>query len=318
VFEQGRKIVSSWLDGLDRSLAAEAGRAGLSNHPTMIGDQRERALVQALREFLPPLVRVGTGKVFDSAGTMSPQTDIVIHDGRYPVFNQGNSALFPAEGVIATIEVKSRLDAASLEDAWNKCLSVLALNQLVAAEDRETMDCKLKAKGIAAEQRVVVIDRCIRPTTYIYAFDGLGTLDGFTDALQALMANPGVPVSQDTRHPVVPSIIASGGVVGLAWGNPVRAFPRPGQPDMPSGALPVYVSVPSQHRFGILAADLLARIEQRTTLAEAHFGIRRSIFEYLPVQEYLQRPIEEGPYCVTYLPPEAAPQPASIAPTCSQ
>lgn len=298
----GTRIVREWLDGLDQELAARSDRARASRHPTMTGNYREDALRDSLRQFLPRALHVGTGRVFSVDGTMSKQTDVVIHDGRYPVLQQGEASLFPIESVLATIEVKSSLDAASLQDAWAKCISVAGLRTCIADEDVETLRSKLVGKGIGSTECTEIVDSYIRPVTYIFSFDGFTTPAALSEAIMTLPGTVGVAVSSTTDQPVVPSVVVSGGgAVGLAWGDPVCVWPAADQPQLPAGQRPFFVSVQSDHGFGMLAAHLMWTIEKRTTLGEMRFGVRRSMMNYLPFDEYLEGPVA-GHFAISLMP----------------
>ena len=61
--------------------------------------------------YLPSHYSVGTGIIINCYGTQSNETDIIIYDNRIlpPFIREGNLGVYPAESVIATIEIKSNL-----------------------------------------------------------------------------------------------------------------------------------------------------------------------------------------------------------------
>lgn len=75
------------------------------------GDVRENGLIRFLEDQLPNRYSVVSGEVIDAAGNQSGQTDILVFDGANtrPLFTSGDVAIIPAEAVLATVEVKSKL-----------------------------------------------------------------------------------------------------------------------------------------------------------------------------------------------------------------
>jgi hypothetical protein len=88
-------------------------------HNATSGAGAEEALRDLLQKKLPTSIGVTQGQVFDSTGTISRQSDVILYDAtRTPlVFEsaQGGTNLVPVEGVIAVIEVKSNFSASDLE-----------------------------------------------------------------------------------------------------------------------------------------------------------------------------------------------------------
>lgn len=75
------------------------------------GDVRENRLARFLKDQLPSRFSVVSGEVIDAAGNQSGQTDILIFDGANtrPLVTSGDVAIVPAEAVLATVEVKTKL-----------------------------------------------------------------------------------------------------------------------------------------------------------------------------------------------------------------
>lgn len=262
----------------------------------MTGDQREKVVTDALREFLPPALHIGKGKVFSAEEEPSKQTDIVIFDGRFPVLRQGDSALFPVEGVIATVEVKSALSDESLHDALDKCHSVMKLSPAFVQEDAERFMASAVADGGSREDAIERLVWDLVPRTYIFGFDGLRTTESLTQALTGWLQKGCV----GTRNrPFIPSVIVTGGAVGFAWGDPLRI--RPTDPTTPivNDDDVVMASIETTTRFGILACHLLWHIEKRMTLVEGSSPVRRAFNAYVPFEEYINSVIRNGTYALT-------------------
>jgi len=102
--------VQQWFDHFEITLSHEAKQAGLLEHSSLVGSAREFIVKRVLQSILPPIVHIGSGKVLDFHGKRSRQIDIIVFDSRFPVFEiQSGIGIYPLEGVIATIEVKSTL-----------------------------------------------------------------------------------------------------------------------------------------------------------------------------------------------------------------
>jgi hypothetical protein len=91
---------------------------GLKHKPTK-GTLKELFMSDVLKQLLTIQFGVGSGIVVNKENKQSRQTDIVIYDNRIiPPFISGPSiGVYPVESVIATIEVKTRLNKEELMDA---------------------------------------------------------------------------------------------------------------------------------------------------------------------------------------------------------
>ncbi|WP_434616568.1 DUF6602 domain-containing protein [Arthrobacter sp. A5] len=102
-------------EGLKAKLAQL--RAGFRHNGTS-GSGAEEALRELLELKLPASIGVTQGQIFDSAGRVSKQSDVILYDAdRTPLVltsAQGGSSLVPVEGVIAVIEVKASFSAVDL------------------------------------------------------------------------------------------------------------------------------------------------------------------------------------------------------------
>ncbi|WP_139167195.1 DUF6602 domain-containing protein [Chromobacterium sphagni] len=89
------------------------------NHHGLAGEIRELAAQRCVEPFLTQSYRCGTGKVIDSLGNKSDQTDIVVFHKKTvpPVLLNSQLGLFPVECVRYVFEVKSTLSATEIKDA---------------------------------------------------------------------------------------------------------------------------------------------------------------------------------------------------------
>lgn len=101
-----------------RAAGMVAAAASVSNvtHNGFKGTLREIVVRDLIVPVLPPAFIAGTGQIIDAWGGTSGQTDIVIVDRRVvpPVLLDQSNGIFPVEAVIATIEIKSKLNSTEL------------------------------------------------------------------------------------------------------------------------------------------------------------------------------------------------------------
>jgi hypothetical protein len=86
-------------------------------HSGIKGTGRENAVADFLREKLPGRFGVARGEAFDVGKQRSAQLDVVVYDQMAvnPLRIDADNVLFPAEALLAVIEVKSILTKAELE-----------------------------------------------------------------------------------------------------------------------------------------------------------------------------------------------------------
>ena len=129
-FDPDRFIRQIGLDLIQQFTKAKTGTT-----PATVGSATETPVRKQLQQLLPRGIGVVQGFVIDSYGNTSRQQDIVLFEQDIcPVFqinDDPQTTFYPCEGVIGVCEVKSRLDAGSLEDAFAKIASVKALTRYV-------------------------------------------------------------------------------------------------------------------------------------------------------------------------------------------
>jgi len=98
-------------------LSAEAAALSKLNHQPLKGQLRELLANRLLSKLLTIQYGIGSGIIVNQLGMQSPQTDIVIYDRRIlpPFIEEQKIGLYPAECVLATIEVKSRVTRATIQ-----------------------------------------------------------------------------------------------------------------------------------------------------------------------------------------------------------
>lgn len=105
-------------------------------HSTDLGYTREHFIKEILSSFLPKSVLVGSGEIIDGEGKRSGQQDVIIYRADFPIITSLTPVnTYLAEGVIATIEVKSNLSTGTpnLNSAFENVKKVLSLTKAAEA-----------------------------------------------------------------------------------------------------------------------------------------------------------------------------------------
>jgi hypothetical protein len=296
----GATILREWLDNLEPVLEAEAKLAGLLGHGTMTGNAREFFVSRILRSVLPQTAHVGSGKVIDAAGNYSKQIDIIVYDSRVPFMRtEGGGGLYFVEGVLACVEVKSRLTGKALAESLDNCLSVMNLcPRLTNFEDLNEFANYLKREqGLTEEEAVEMAKGQVTPKTYIFAYtSGLST-PKISEVLGCWYREKGEPVSSCNIH--LPRVIVAGKTVAVAndgWmtftlGEDGERFRR----QFGETARPAMGVWRTDHRFGWLALHIAYNVCGRFGIVNRMlhvpnrtFGVEYSISSYNPAALYFE------------------------------
>jgi len=120
---------------VERVLLARTKIASSAGHKVNIGTPREAFIHEFLEDHLSSRILIGAGEVIDhdsKPGDARSQLDIVLYSDEYPVISLGGGvSAFLAESVIATIEVKSKVDQAAIEQAARAAREVKRLKRSV-------------------------------------------------------------------------------------------------------------------------------------------------------------------------------------------
>jgi len=100
----------------------------LIKHNATNGQIREQILRDFLKEHLPELIHIVSGQIIDSRNNYTKQQDAVLVLKKSPrlPFSSGDDLIF-MEGVISTIEIKSKLDANTLKSIGENLSSIRSL-----------------------------------------------------------------------------------------------------------------------------------------------------------------------------------------------
>jgi hypothetical protein len=100
-------------------------------HAGAKGTERELNLVSFINDLLPGTYLASKGEVVDLKRQKSPQLDVVIFDPlkNFP-FYSGDTIVLPAEALLASIEVKSKLNAAEVRKSQAAALRLKTLEPM--------------------------------------------------------------------------------------------------------------------------------------------------------------------------------------------
>jgi hypothetical protein len=118
-------MLKAHVDAVEGSLLATSLIPANAGHSLHKGTPRETFIRKFLEGHLSERVAIGTGEMIDASSlpnppstAQRPQFDIVVYKRDYPKLDIGGGiSAFLAESVVATIEVKSTLDSADIEQA---------------------------------------------------------------------------------------------------------------------------------------------------------------------------------------------------------
>ena len=123
-----------------KGAVSEAAAAVDMEHRYLRGKLREIAVRGIIKPWLTRTYATGTGKVTDCNGNMSNETDILIFaNDTIPalVFSEDGFGLYPCESCLATIEVKSKLNATELKSALKSSSAISKMKFVSGRLDEE-------------------------------------------------------------------------------------------------------------------------------------------------------------------------------------
>lgn len=100
-----------------KAAMAEYEQAASLGHDLLKGRVREIAVQTLFDPLLSPDFKIGTGTIMDAHGRESGETDLVIYSGRLlpPILYSDRLGTFPVDACLATVEIKSELNATELD-----------------------------------------------------------------------------------------------------------------------------------------------------------------------------------------------------------
>lgn len=295
----GSDFVDNWLADHGESLKRQAQSAGLLSHGSLVGHVREFLVSNFLKSFLPECVEIGTGRVFDSSGNQSKQIDIVLYDNRCPALRfPSGVGLFPLEGVIATIEIKSSLSSQrDVGKSLDNCHSVMECE--LAPTNWNSSHPSIKkllaappSSGLRHELRLFASS--LLPATYVFSFCGTGNAESLRDWVQTWYQESGHPMATSLKgiFPSLPRLIIAGET--MAFFNDVTIKIDDSDDQNGNPVTMVFGPFPSQFEF--FASHILSTISRRFELAHADAKTVFNLKQYNPLTAYtakLSKSIQE-------------------------
>lgn len=114
-------MLKAHMDAVEKSLVSISKVPANAGHTLHKGTPREAFIKQFLENHLSSNVAIGTGEIIDASSaprSQRNQFDIVIYKRNFPKLDFGGGISgFLIESVVATIEVKSLLDQAAIEQS---------------------------------------------------------------------------------------------------------------------------------------------------------------------------------------------------------
>lgn len=112
-------LIKRYATGQVKALIEKAESIKGIEHDVTKGTLRELFVTDLLSPFLSSQFSIGSGIIINQRGTQSHQTDLIILNNHIlpPFIKEQHIGVYPAECVVATIEVKSRLTKKELEKA---------------------------------------------------------------------------------------------------------------------------------------------------------------------------------------------------------
>lgn len=122
-----RSLIKRHTTSMVRAFAEQANAMRGMQHKPSQGQFCELFVSTLLSKYLPHQFGVGSGIVVNPVGTESPQTDVIVYDRRIlpPFISEATLGVFPAESVVASIEVKTELNRTSFMQAEEKAKSLM-------------------------------------------------------------------------------------------------------------------------------------------------------------------------------------------------
>ena len=104
-------LIQKYSTALIQSLISKIESLKTLDHKLTKGELRELFVSDLLNLFLTDQFGIGSGIIVNQRGRQSKQNDIIIYDKRIlpPFIKQSHLCVFPAESVLAVLEIKSNL-----------------------------------------------------------------------------------------------------------------------------------------------------------------------------------------------------------------
>jgi len=132
-----QEILKSKFEAAAYRLASSFFESDQFEHAVSKGEEREIPIHEFLDANLPDIFSVVRGEVVDSQNETSGQLDIMIYDNSrsIPFYNSGNNYILPAEALLSSTEVKSKLNKQEVRNILIGCNKLKSLKPFNAEVD---------------------------------------------------------------------------------------------------------------------------------------------------------------------------------------
>lgn len=283
------ETIKEWLDAQEEILHKEAMQAGLLGHGSSVGAAHEFFVKRVLKSVLPKSIHIGSGIVF-AGDKRSKQIDVVLYDDRFPVLEiEDGFGLYFAEGVIATIEIKSTMTITELRRSLDNCHSVLDLPLIVSQEDLNLLAAKnfdsSRESAADFEQRIY---SALKPDTYIFAFENKVSHKKFGNTVDEWYMSKGMPLKKHCVY--LPKVIAARGILGIQSDSILMLDPGEDVNDQIAKKFADYRCVmgiwKTTWQFGWLIMRLLEKVARRLGSQHSELNVAYNFRSSLPFGEY--------------------------------
>lgn len=291
-------MIRKWLDKIEGTLESEADQLGLLQHGGLVGSSREFIIRRVLRRLLPRSTVIATGRIIDSEGKSSRQVDVIVFDSRFPSFEVDTGiGMYPIEGVIATIEVKSNITKTTLKESLDNTRSILSLSLKVEEPCAwgPVFSKKMKLlKDVAGEDQARRrMSYEFMPASYVFSFSSSLSARTMASEVDDWYTKMGRPTCFGNRVAVLPRVVVAKNNLGLL--NDGLHVIDPGDDvneqyriEHGEGAEHLMSFVKYRHRFGILISHLMYVVSNRMGTFHGSLGVKYGFKQYLPGNEYFR------------------------------
>jgi hypothetical protein len=198
-----------------RRFSADFLESASFKHALSKGEEREVPIQDFFRAHLPEMFSVDKGEVVDTFGQKSPQLDLIITDRmRNVALRSGSIVIMPAEALLVSVEVKSRLTAEEIKSSLK-----------AAAQLRDLKPFKVRLSG-RRRGGAAADDRC-RYFHTVFAYETDLSATGWLEAEFARIDR----VSSDLKVPagVIDRVyVANRGLINVPEATGVEESPAEG------------------------------------------------------------------------------------------
>jgi hypothetical protein len=226
---------------------------------------------------------------------------VVIYDARFPVLEiVPGFGLYTAEGVIAALEVKSKLDTRSLEIALENSFSVSNIEVRSNRQDVRDATLQLMPLGRSYSHADIPYDdvlRRISPQTYIFAFNCSLSDQRLAECVEKWWKSKDIPFSKYRTR--LPGVIVAGEKVGLSFDRVLDIEPSADarhecvtqHGEDTCIAMGIWKT---KRRFGWLAMHMLRACCSRIGQIHADLDVRLDVASYLPAKQYFDSELKDS------------------------